>query len=105
MLDTPDVAEEVWRCMHGPSGVVEADNASSVVAIEGDRLVTSHTFNNVPGTDWFTLTYFAVAANGTVYAEDIGGGGLQRYQRLASVVHDHIAALRQHRNVDLGGTP
>jgi hypothetical protein len=84
----------------GPGGVVEADNASSIVRIEGDRLVTSYTFNNVPGTDWFTLTYFAVAANGTVYADDIGGGGFQRYQQLASVVHDHVAVLWQHRNAN-----
>ena len=84
----------------GQGGVVEEDNASSIVRIEGDRLVTSYVFNNVPGTDWFTLTYFAVAANGTVYADDIGGGGFQRYQQLVSVVHDHVAVLWQHRNVN-----
>jgi hypothetical protein len=84
----------------GLGGVVEADNGMSIVRIEGNKLVTSYTFNNVPGTDWFTLTYFAVASNGTVYADDIGGGGFQRYQQLASVAHDHVAVLWQHRNAN-----
>jgi hypothetical protein len=82
----------------GSDGVVEADNGTSIVRIEGNRLVTSYTFNNVPGTDWFTLTYFAIAPNGTLYADDIGGGGFQHYQQLASVVHDHVAVLWQRRN-------
>jgi hypothetical protein len=84
----------------GPGGVVEADNGMSIVRTKGNKLVTSYTFNNVPGTDWFTLTYFVVAPNGTRYADDIGGGGFQRYQQLTSVVHDRVAVLWQHRNPD-----
>jgi hypothetical protein len=81
-----------------PGGVVEADNGSSVLRIEGNRLATSYIFNNVPGTDWFTLSDFAVASNGTLFADDIGGGGFQQYQQLVSVVHDHVALLWHRRN-------
>jgi hypothetical protein len=81
----------------GPGDVVEAGSASSIVRIEGNRLVRSYLLDHVPGTGWFTLTYFAVAPNGTLYADDIGDGGFQPYQQIASVVNNHVAVLWQHR--------
>jgi hypothetical protein len=81
----------------GPGGIVEAESASSIVRIAGNRLVTSYLFDKVPGTAWFTLTYFAIASNGTLYADDVGTGGFQLYQQLTSVAHNHVAVLWQHR--------
>ena len=66
----------------GPGGIVEAESASSIVRIAGNRLVTSYLFDNVPGTGWFTLTYFAVASNGTLYADDVGTGGFQHLNKM-----------------------
>jgi len=91
---------DVVVLQRGPGGVVEAESASSIVRIKGDRLVTSYLLDHVPGTGWFTLTYFAVAPNGTLYADDIGNGGFQPYQQLASVVHKHVEVLWQHRITD-----
>lgn len=81
----------------GKGGVIETEDGSYLLRVEGTHLATSYIFNHVPGTDWFTLTYFAIAPNGTLYADDIGGEGFQRYQQLASVVHSHVAVLWQHR--------
>jgi hypothetical protein len=88
---------DVVVLQRGPGGIVEAESASSIVRIKGDRLVTSYLFDHVPDTAWFTLTYFVVAPNGTLYADDIGNGGFQLYQQLASVAHNHVAVLWQHR--------
>jgi len=79
------------------SGQVEAESGSSILNLSGDQINTRYTFGNVPGTNWFTLTYFAFAPNGALYADDIGTSGFQRYQQLLTVQAGHITQLWRHR--------
>jgi glucose/arabinose dehydrogenase len=81
-----------------PGGEVNAGSASSILRLQGTHVGTAYTFNGVPGTDWFTLTYFSVAKNGTIYADDISGSGFQRYQQLVAVADGHVRALWEHPN-------
>jgi hypothetical protein len=80
-----------------PAGVVEAGNGSDLLALDRDRLTTSFRLDHVPGTRWFTLTYFAIAADGTIYADDIGKSGFQPYQQLIEASHGRIEQLWRHR--------
>jgi NHL repeat len=83
----------------GPHGIAEVADGNSVMAVEGTNLVTTHAFARVPGTDLFTLQYFATGSDGTVYADDLGpGAGYQRMQQLVEVKNDHTTILWQHRN-------
>lgn len=81
-----------------PGGVVYADSASSILRLQGTHIITAYTFNDVPGTEWFTLTYFSLAKARTIYADDISGSGFQRYQELVAVAHGHIRVLWDHAN-------
>ena len=80
-----------------PNGIVVGEDGTQLMEVEGGRLVPLYTFGHVPGTKWFTLTYFAFAPNGTVYADDIGGGGFQPSQQLVSVIDGHVAVLWHHQ--------
>lgn len=84
----------------GPGGAVEADDGPSIVRVEGNQIVPSYTFGTVPGTNRFTfLDYFAIAPNGTIYADDIGLSGFAPYQQIVSVVQGHATSLWQRRTI------
>jgi len=80
-----------------PGGIVEAGNGSNLLALVAGRLTTAYRFDNVPGTNWFTLTYFAIAPGGAVYADDIGTSGFQPYQQLIELSHGRIEQLWRRR--------
>jgi sugar lactone lactonase YvrE len=78
----------------GSGGLVEADNGSSILRIEGDRLVTSYAFTKARSINGFSfLDYFAVAPNGVIYADDVGPPAFERFQQLVSVAHGHGHSL------------
>jgi hypothetical protein len=80
-----------------PAGVVEPANGSDLLAVGRGRLTTTYRFDRVPGTNWFTLTYFAIAPDRAIYADDIGTSGFQLYQQLIEVSHGHVEQLWRHR--------
>ncbi len=80
-----------------PGGIVEAGDGSNLLALDASRLTTAYRFDSVPGTNWFTLTYFAIAPGGAIYADDIGTSGFQPYQQLIEVSHDRIEQLWRRR--------
>jgi hypothetical protein len=82
----------------GVGGAILADDGSNVVRAEGGRLVTSLSFGKVPGISTFQfLNFFAVAPNGTLYADDLGPPVFEPYQQIVSVDHGHAASLWQGR--------
>jgi hypothetical protein len=81
----------------GPGGVVEADDGSNILGIEGNRLVTRFTFDGLPHTSHFTfLSYFAYAPHGALYADDIGLSAFGPTQEIVTVVDGHAAVLWRH---------
>jgi hypothetical protein len=82
----------------GPHGTVEAETGSTIMRVVGNELMTAYAFDHVAGTDWFTLNYFAVAPNGTVYADDLGSPAFQPVQQLVEVHHGHQTVLWHHPN-------
>jgi hypothetical protein len=82
----------------GDGGSILGDDGSRVVRVEGDRLVTSFSFGKVPGISTFEfLDFFAVAPNGTLYADDLGPPAFEPYQQIVTVDHGHGASLWEGR--------
>jgi glucose/arabinose dehydrogenase len=82
----------------GVGGAILADDGSNVVRADGDRLVSTFSFGKVPGISTFQfLNFFAVAPNGTLYADDLGPPAFEPYQQIVSVAHGHAASLWQGR--------
>lgn len=85
----------------GADGSILADNGSDVVRVERNRLATSYSFGTFDkthrGSEFYFLEYFAVAPNGTIYADDLGPPAFERYQQVVSVDHGRTASLWRGR--------
>lgn len=83
----------------GPHGDVEVGNASSIMRVEGDRLVPTFTFNQTLFGEYFSPTYFAYGPHGIIYADEMPGGvGFEAHQQLVSVTNVHVVLLWQEKN-------
>jgi hypothetical protein len=84
-----------------PDGTVYGEDGATLLKIEGDRSMVAYTFPNTqsPG---FWLTYFALGVGGTVYADEIpGGGGFENYEQLRTVRDNHSSVLWQETAADV----
>jgi hypothetical protein len=78
----------------GPSGVIEVDDGPNIMRVVGNSLVTSSATDEVSGISKFDyLDYFALAPNGTVYADDIGEAAFGPYQQVVTITGGHGASL------------
>jgi len=83
----------------GPGGFVYAENGDAILRIQGSRLVPAHLFGQTIRGQYFELTYFAFGPRGTIYADDIpGGGAFEAHQQLLSVSHAEAHLLWQESN-------
>ena len=81
-----------------PDGSVYGEDGSTLLLVKKAAVVPGITFNKVNG-QWFWMTYFAFAPNGTIYADEIpGGGGFEWHQLLASETNGHVSLLWQEHN-------
>ena len=65
---------------------IEADNGPYIQQVEGNRLVSTAGFNDVPGIAKFNfLDYFALAPNGTIYADNVPSSAFDPYQQIVSL--------------------
>ena len=80
-----------------PDNTVEADTGSTILRLSDNQSKTAFNFSHVPGTNWFTLSYFAVAPDGTTHVDDLGISGFQSYQQLVAVAHDRVDPLWRTR--------
>jgi len=79
-----------------PNGAVYAENGAAVLRLTGFRLVPTFTFRTAVHGDYFWLTHFAFAPDGTIYADELpGDAGFEALQLLLSVSHRHINFLWQ----------
>jgi len=76
-----------------PGGVIYAASAGSTLRLRGTHVSTAYTFNDVPGSEWFAITYFAVARDGTIYAYDSSSSAFERYQQLLALANGHLQVL------------
>jgi hypothetical protein len=82
-----------------PSGAVYAEDGTDMRRIQGHRFAQTLPVTDPIRGDTFWLTYFALAPNGTIYADEIpGGGGFEAHQQLIALGHDHAVLLWQERN-------
>lgn len=78
----------------GPDDVIEVDDGQDILQEEGDQLVTTVAVNAVPGINTFTFTdFFALAQNGTLYADNLGPPAFEPFQQIVSVTDGHGASL------------
>ena len=70
-------------------GTIEADDGPYIQQVEGNRLVSTAGFNDVPGIAKFNfLDYFALAPNGTIYADNVPSSAFDPYQQIVSLSLD-----------------
>jgi hypothetical protein len=84
-----------------PDGVVYGEDGSTLLRIQASRAVPAYTFPNKerPG---FWLTYFAVGVGGTIYADEIpGGGAFEQYQQLRALRRSYSSVLWQQTPADV----
>ena len=80
----------------GPDDVIEVDDGQNILQVQGDRLVTSFAVNKIPGINTFIFTnYFALAPDGTFYADDLGPPAFEPYQQIVSVTNGRAVSLWQ----------
>ena len=78
----------------GPGGVIEVDDGQNILRAEGNQLVTSLAVNTVPGINTFTFTdFFALAPDGTLYADNLGPPGFEPFQQIVSVTEGRGVSL------------
>jgi hypothetical protein len=78
----------------GADDVIEVDDGQNILRVEGDQLVTSLALNKIPGINTFVFTnYFALAPDGTVYADDLGPPAFEPYQQIVSVTNGRAVSL------------
>ena len=66
-------------------GTIEADDGPYLQQVEGNRFVSTAGFNDVPGIAKFNfLDYFALAPNGTIYADNVPSSAVP-YQQIVSL--------------------
>lgn len=78
----------------GPGGVIEADDGSNVLRIQGSRLATAFAVSHLRGVKNFVfMDFFAIAPNGTLYADDLGPPAFEAYQQIIAVTNRHAISL------------
>jgi hypothetical protein len=78
----------------GTGGVIDVDDGPYILRVVGNSLVTSSATDEVSGISRFDyLDYFALAPNGTVYADDIGEAAFGPYQQVVTITGGHGASL------------
>ena len=82
-----------------PSGAVYAEDGPDMRRIQGHRFVQALPVIDPIRGETFWLTYFAFAPNGTIYADEIpGGGGFEAHQQLIAFRGAHATLLWQEHN-------
>jgi hypothetical protein len=78
-----------------PDGAVYGEMGSTLVKVDGRQLVAAYSFPDSV-QEYFPLTHFAFASDGTIYADDVpGGGGFEARQQLVSLSYGHESSLWQ----------
>jgi hypothetical protein len=85
-----------------PDGAVYGENGSALLKIVGGHTVSAYAFPyGIGPTASFWLTYFAFGPSGTIYADEIpGGGGFERYQQLRVVRDNRSSVIWQQTRAD-----
>jgi hypothetical protein len=82
-----------------PNGAVLAENGATLVRVDDQRLDVAFAFAQRIRGEFFWLTYFAYGPHGTLYADELpGGGGFEAHQQLVSVNGPHTNLLWQQTN-------
>jgi hypothetical protein len=70
----------------GADGAIEVDNGDDVMEVSGDHLVTTFAVTGVRGVHTFMFTdFFALAPDGTFYADNLGSPAYEPFQQIISV--------------------
>ncbi len=82
-----------------PDGSVYGEDGSTLLLVKKSAVAPGTTFYKKINGEWFSLTYFAFAPSGTIYADEIpGGGGFEWHQQLVSETDGHVSLLWQEDN-------
>jgi hypothetical protein len=85
----------------GPGGAVFGEDGSTILRVDQNKLTPVFRFTHDVNGEYFTLTYFAFAPGGVVYADEIPGGqgyGFEAHQQLLSVSGKRVSLLWQQPN-------
>ncbi len=78
----------------GANGVIDVDDGVYVLQVRGDHLVTSLAVTRISGVGSFFFTdFFAVAPDGSVFADNLGPPAFERFQQIISVTDGRGTSL------------
>lgn len=84
-----------------PDGVVYGESGGRFLKVQGNRAIPAYAFPSTQ-TSYFWLTYFAFGPGGTIYADEIpGGGGFEMFQQLRVVSDNSSSVLWQQTPADV----
>lgn len=91
----------------GPGGAVYVGDGSTLLRVSGTKPVTAYDLSSTEvAGEYFWLTWFAFAPDGTLYADEIpGGGGFEERQQLIAVRHNHVRLIWEQSPPSRGGDP
>jgi hypothetical protein len=90
----------------GPGGAVYAGDGSTLLRVSGAKPVVSYDLSQNVAGEYFWLTWFAFAPDGTLYADEIpGGGGFEKRQQLIAVHDNHVLLIWEQPPPTSGGRP
>lgn len=76
------------------NGRIYGENGPLLLRVDGNRLEPAIKFGQPIAGQYFWLTYFAISANGSVYADEIpGNSGFESRQQLVAVPNDGAIKL------------
>ena len=79
----------------GPNGLVEVDDGPNIVQVQSGAFMTAYNFENAQGIkDFVFVSYFAIAPNGTLYADNLNGA-FDPYQQIVEVTNGQATSLWQ----------
>ena len=77
----------------GPGGLVVVDDGPNLLRVEGDNLVPYYSFAGATGVrDFVFVSYFAIAPDGVLYADDLDGA-FGPFQQIVQVVDGRASSI------------
>lgn len=77
-----------------PDGTVYGENGATLLRVDHNRLIVSLAFSRPIAHEYFGLTYFAFAPNGTIYADELPGGlGFEAREQLLVITKHRVKLL------------
>jgi hypothetical protein len=85
--------------VRAPGGTVYAESGSVLLRLGQHALVPAYNLNRLVDGEYFFMTSYAFGPKGTIYADEIpGGGAFEAHEQLIALTGGHVTLLWQQAN-------